>query len=47
MRVGTEPLNLFRRYMSNYAHGQTSCLYSPAMSENLERNWIARARSGA
>jgi thioesterase DpgC len=46
MRVGTEPLDVFRRYMSNYAQGQTCCLYGPAMSKNLERNWIAKARSG-
>jgi thioesterase DpgC len=45
MRVGAEPLDVFRRYMSNYAYGQTCCLYSPAMNKNLERNWISKARS--
>jgi thioesterase DpgC len=47
MRTGAEPLDVFRRYMSNYARGQTCCLYSPALSQNLERTWIAKARSGA
>jgi thioesterase DpgC len=45
LRVGQEPLETFRRYMSNYARQQAYCLYSPALIDNLERNWDARRRS--
>ena len=34
----------FRRYMSGYARDQARCLYSPALIDNLERNWDARRR---
>jgi (3,5-dihydroxyphenyl)acetyl-CoA 1,2-dioxygenase len=44
LRVGQEPLDLFRRYMSNYAREQALCLYSPALIDNLERNWNAKSR---
>ena len=30
--------------MSNYAREQACCLYSPALIDNLERNWNARKR---
>ena len=39
LRQAQEPLDLFRRYMSNYARQQAHCLYSPALIDNLERNW--------
>jgi (3,5-dihydroxyphenyl)acetyl-CoA 1,2-dioxygenase len=45
LRVGQEPLDLFRRYMSNYALAQARCLYSPALIANLERNWDAKRRA--
>jgi thioesterase DpgC len=45
LRVGQEPLDRFRQYMSNYAQEQAYCLYSPALIDNLERNWDARRRS--
>jgi thioesterase DpgC len=45
LRVGREPLDLFRRYMSNYARDQAACLYSPALIANLERNWDAKRRT--
>jgi len=45
LRVAHEPLDAFRRYMSNYAREQARCLYSPALIDNLERNWDARRRS--
>jgi thioesterase DpgC len=45
LRVGHEPLDRFRQYMSNYAQEQAYCLYSPALIDNLERNWDARRRS--
>jgi len=45
MRVAHEPLDVFRRYMANYAREQAYCLYSPALISNLERNWNAKSRS--
>jgi (3,5-dihydroxyphenyl)acetyl-CoA 1,2-dioxygenase len=45
LRVGQEPLDTFRRYMSTYAVEQAHCLYSPALIDNLERNWDAKRRS--
>lgn len=44
LRFGHEPLDLFRRYMAAYSAAQARCLYSPALIENLERNWNAKAR---
>ena len=41
LRVAQEPLDAFRRYMSTYAREQARCLYSPALIDNLERNWNA------
>jgi thioesterase DpgC len=40
LRVAQEPLDSFRRYMSNYARDQAHCVYSPALIDNLERNWV-------
>jgi thioesterase DpgC len=45
MRIAQEPLDAFRRYMSTYAREQARCLYSPALIDNLERNWNAKHRS--
>ena len=45
LRVAQEPLDHFRRYMSNYARDQAYCLYSPALIDNLERNWNAKQRT--
>jgi thioesterase DpgC len=44
LRQAQEPLDLFRRYMSNYSWQQARCLYSSALIDNLERNWNARSR---
>jgi thioesterase DpgC len=44
LRVGGEPLDLFRRYCSLYAREQAYCHFSPALIANLERNWNARNR---
>ena len=44
LRVGQEPLDAFRRYMAGYARDQAHCLYSPALIDNLERNWDAKRR---
>ena len=41
LRTAHEPLERFRRYMSVYAAEQARCLYSPALIDNLERNWGA------
>jgi (3,5-dihydroxyphenyl)acetyl-CoA 1,2-dioxygenase len=45
LRVAQEPLEQFRRYMSVYASEQARCLYSPALIDNLERNWGAAQRT--
>jgi enoyl-CoA hydratase/isomerase-like protein len=44
IRVGQEPLDLFRRYASVYARDQAYCHFSPALIANLERNWNAKNR---
>jgi len=44
LRVGQEPLDLFRRYCSAYARDQAYCYVSPALIANLEKNWDARNR---
>jgi thioesterase DpgC len=44
LREAQEPLPGFRRYMGTYAREQARCLYSPALIDNLERNWDARSR---
>jgi thioesterase DpgC len=45
LRIASEPIDLFRRYMATYAVEQARCLYSPALIENLERNWNARSKT--
>ena len=44
MRVGDEPLDVFRAYMALYAREQAFCHFSPALIANLERHWDARNR---
>jgi thioesterase DpgC len=44
LRLGQEPLDRFRRYMAGYSRDQAYCLYSPALIDNLERNWDAKRR---
>jgi thioesterase DpgC len=44
LRVGEEPLDVFREYMATYAREQAVCHLSPALVENLERNWNAKER---
>ncbi|HZS83587.1 MAG TPA: enoyl-CoA hydratase/isomerase family protein [Stellaceae bacterium] len=44
IRVGQEPLDLFRRYIAVYAREQAFCHFSPQLIANLERNWNAAAR---
>jgi thioesterase DpgC len=45
MRVGQEPLELFREYMATYAREQVYCHLSPALVRNLEEHWDADRRS--
>jgi enoyl-CoA hydratase/carnithine racemase len=44
MRVRTEPLDLFRKYMATYAYQQVFCHLSEQLIRNLERHWIGRQR---
>ncbi len=46
LRVGQEPVDLFRRYMAVYAREQALCHFSPALIANLERHWDAMNRRG-
>ncbi|HUD89134.1 MAG TPA: enoyl-CoA hydratase/isomerase family protein [Xanthobacteraceae bacterium] len=44
LRIGQEPLDIFRQYFSAYARDQAYCHYSPALIANLEREWDAHNR---
>jgi thioesterase DpgC len=44
IRIGQEPLELYRQYMSLYAREQASCHLSPQLVRNLEQNWDAARR---
>ena len=44
MRVGQEPLDVFRTYMATYAREQAYCHFSPALVRNLEEHWNAHNR---
>jgi thioesterase DpgC len=44
LRVGAEPLDLFRQYMATFCREQAACHLSPALVENLERHWKAHER---
>ncbi|HZP70128.1 MAG TPA: enoyl-CoA hydratase/isomerase family protein [Pseudolabrys sp.] len=44
IRVGVEPLDLFRRYMAVYCREQAYCHFSPALIANLEKYWNAAQR---
>lgn len=41
IRLGHEPLDLFRQYMALYCREQSNCHFSPILITNLERNWNA------
>jgi len=45
MRIGQEPLDLFRQYMAIYCREEAYCHYSPQLIANLEKNWNAAART--
>lgn len=44
IRIGQEPLDLFRSYAAVYAREQAACQFSPALIRNLERFWNERSR---
>jgi enoyl-CoA hydratase/carnithine racemase len=44
LRIGQEPLDVFRVYMAAFASDQADCYLSPALVSNLERNWNAHER---
>ena len=43
-RIGQEPLDTFRKYMSAYCHDQAYCHFSDALIKNLEHYWYAASR---
>ncbi|HTU31508.1 MAG TPA: enoyl-CoA hydratase/isomerase family protein [Solirubrobacteraceae bacterium] len=45
IRIGAEPPDVYRQYMSAYAREQALCHLSPALIDNLERHWDAHNRS--
>jgi (3,5-dihydroxyphenyl)acetyl-CoA 1,2-dioxygenase len=44
LRVGSEPLDLFRQYMATFCREQAHCYLSPALVRNLEEHWNAHER---
>jgi (3,5-dihydroxyphenyl)acetyl-CoA 1,2-dioxygenase len=44
LRVGEEPLDVFRQYMATFSREQAYCHLSPALVRNLEEHWNARQR---
>ena len=44
LRIGQEPLDIFREYMASYSREQAVCYFSPALIHNLEENWRAHER---
>jgi thioesterase DpgC len=44
IRIGQEPLERYREYMSLYAREQAGCHLSPQLVRNLEQNWDAARR---
>ncbi len=44
LRVGEEPLTLFRRYYATYARGQSACMYDAKLIENLKNSWKPDSR---
>jgi thioesterase DpgC len=39
LRVGEEPLSVFRRYYATYSRQQSLCLYDPKLIDNLKHSW--------
>jgi thioesterase DpgC len=47
IRMGVEPLELFRQYMALYSRIQGDCHFSQTLVDNLKKHWISRNNSGA
>lgn len=45
IRVQTEPIDTFRRYMATYAREQAYCHLSEQLISNLEKHWRAKTRT--
>ena len=45
LRIGEEPIDVFREYMATFAKEQARCHLSPALVRNLEENWNAGERA--
>jgi len=45
LRIGQEPLDVFREYMAAFAAEQARCHLSPALVRNLQAHWNGRARA--
>ncbi len=45
IRVGQEPLDVFREYMATYSREQAHCHLSPALVSNLQTHWNADKRT--
>jgi (3,5-dihydroxyphenyl)acetyl-CoA 1,2-dioxygenase len=44
IRIGAEPIDIFRQYMAEFSIAQAHCHLSPALVRNLEQNWNAGSR---
>jgi thioesterase DpgC len=44
LRIGQEPLEVFREYMATFTRDQAYCHLSPALVRNLEQHWRAHER---
>jgi (3,5-dihydroxyphenyl)acetyl-CoA 1,2-dioxygenase len=44
LRVGAEPIDVFRQYMATFCREQAYCHLSPALVRNLEEHWNAHER---
>ena len=44
LRVGEEPLSVFRRYYATYTRQQALCLYDPKLIDNLKHSWNPGSR---
>jgi thioesterase DpgC len=44
LRIGQEPLDVFREFMALFAREQAYCHLSPALVRNLEQHWNAHER---
>jgi enoyl-CoA hydratase/carnithine racemase len=45
LRIGQEPLDVFREYMATFSREQAYCHLSPALVRNLEEHWRAHERN--